>query len=1149
MDIKTWLELNSINAVWLDDQSFSVDDKKYLCIAHKNGRLFDDLFDILISDAEAEKYAAAKVPFDYYCFSFGGKVYYSPCSESKVQLNIFKHVGKASNISGFPYLGIHGGYELCNGSRVYEDWCQKAKFLGVSVLGIAERHSLAGALKFQEACQKQKIKFIIGETITIKGEKFDCKAKLFVANEEGWYNLLKIHKRLNVDNKSTFVEEKFLYEHSAGLYMVIQCDTMLTSDMTFLASFFGFKKVFFQLDPVMYKSEKRDKLNLECFKNCLNSYWKHRDDYIGLALICDSYYLDQEDARVKKILNFIGNNGFEYQSEDQYFKSFEDVAVQVTEMFTTMGEEHAMDILAAGIDGLQEIVDGCDYTIKLGEIHLPKYELSETEKEQYSTAEELFWHLIETGLEEKVIDCQKDIAQYIQRVEVETDVIVRGGFIDYFLIIRDIINWSEQNGILVGTGRGSIGGSIVAYLLNVTKVDAIQYDLLFERFLNESRIGKGLPDIDTDFESGRRNDVKRYIEERYGKDNVCSIGTYNTLQLKGAFRDILRYHGEQPQNVNYHAGIISESNDTIETLFYDASQNEKLKNFINDHFAAINDIPLVLGQAKSSSIHAAGIVITPTDYKEKQMQIYDWFPCKVMDDILISEWEGPQLDAAGYLKADILGLSQLDKLRFMYDLIKARGATELGLTQFMANIDLEDPEVFDLFKRGLNQDVFQFGTDGLITYCREVKPENINELADINALYRPGPMDSGAHTDYVKIKFGKKEPEYDFGTEEIASKTHSLLIYQEQVMQVCVRLAGFTLTQADDVRKAMGKKIPEKLKAYQEKFVVGAVANGCPQPEANKIWNKLVAFAGYGFNRSHAVAYCIIGYQAQWFKLYYPMEFWTVSLQSAKDEEVAKRISEIKKFDGINIAPPDINKSRATFFTDWDTNTIFWSLSKIQQVGDVTLEALLAERENNGKFYSIEECVARTKGKKVNKAVMRNLILSGCFDLMYNIDFIPKRMDLITEHCRVLKEEIPDMFKTNEIYHEFFWFKLQREVSGFGFFDYESAIIEKGYPGFEFLTPEQIAMPANEGIDGYVAGILVEVIKRKTKKGEMGKLTIDHNNDLIDFIMWPTEWQLYKQEIDKAESKGIILNGKVLYDNYNKKNSIYSFEKTQVEIF
>lgn len=1136
--IKEWIANNNLDVKWQDEVTFTLDRKDYLVILPKEGKVFDSEFNLMISDQESEK-----ILIDFYCFSFGNQVYYTSIKEEKVTLNLLKYIGKAKDISGFSNLGIHGGFELCSGSKLYGEWCKKAKWLGIEALGLAEKHTLAGALKFQQACQKAGIKPIIGETVLVKGrndntkQEYEYKLKLYVANQFGWENLLKIHKNLNIDNSGQFVNEDVVFPNSGGLFAVLQNDTLLNDNIETLLQCNCFDKLYYQFDPVKYSSEKRD---LEVL-NCLKTYLKEYKGVLPLALITDSYYLDKEDSRVKKILAFIGKSEFQYQSQDQYFKTFEDVIEETVEMFSTAGEEFALAELENAVEGLEEIVNGCDFKIKTGEIYLPKYEMTEEENEKYEDNEELFWDAINTGLQEKVFSKKgKDEEKYIARIEREYDIISRGKFQDYFLIIRDIINWCEKNSIYVGTGRGSIGGSIIAYCMNITKVDALEYDLIFERFLNESRIGKGLPDVDTDFESRHRDKVIKYIEQRFGKHNVSAIGTYGVLKTKAAFRDLLRFNGEQPQIINYFAKIIEEkSGSHITSLYEEACRTEKLKEFFNNHFDSINDIPLILNQPKNASVHAAGIVITPA-YKD----IYEWFPCKIMDDMVVSEWEGPQLDECGFLKADILGLTQLDKLHDIVDLIKINANEEIDLN----NINLKDNNVFDLFCKGLNQDVFQFGTDGLSSYCREVKPESILELAAINALYRPGAMDSGAHTDYVKIKFGKKEAEYDWGCEDITNTTMGLMVFQEQAIFIVQKVGGFSLTDGDGVRKATGKKDLEKMKSYKEKFVEGATKQGCPEYEAVKIWNKIEAFAGYSFNLSHAVAYSLIGYQTQWLKCHYPLEFWTISIQEASDEDVPKRISEMRKFEGINLEGPNINKSKSTFFTDFETNSIYWSFSRIKHVGDIATNAIVKEREDNGNFFSLEEFVTRTKGKSVNSRVVKHLILSGAFDELYNIKSPLERRKIIKEFEKLYNVKL-DEFETKGAYKEFFWYKLQRNLSGFGFFEYENQLAELGYSGSDYITPESLQLSENEGIEGRVTGILTEVIKRKTKKGEMGKLTLDNNNELIDVVLWNDVWDVVRKDIEANEGCGIVISGKIQWDNYNKKNAFYSTDKTEIEIF
>lgn len=1149
--IRKWIEANHLSVNWLDDITFTLNKQDYVCISPKKGKIFNQDFGLIVSKDEADK-----ILIENYCFAFGGQVYFSSAKSDMVELNLLKYIGKAKNQTGFVNLGVHGGYELCSGSRLYDEWMQKATFFDLESIGISEVHTLAGALKFQQAALKAGIKPIIGETVTVRWMGDDFKVKLYVKDQIGWANLLRINRELNITNLGTHVTLTDLVRNAFGLYCVIQADTMITKDLVEefevkdvmaedgMETFGAFAGLYFQFDPVQYASEKRDLHCLKCLKNYLDNYL----DVMSMSLICDSYYLDQEDSRVRKILSFIGKGEFQYQSTDQYFKSLENVATGAVEMFTTGGEDFAYDVIERALDGTKEIADGCNFQIKLGEIHLPKYVLSEEEAKHFNNSEDLFWNVIETGLKEKIAEKGKDVELYTERVGIEMEVISAGGFIDYFLILRDIINWCERNDIMVGAGRGSVAGSIVAYLCNTTKVDAIEYGLIFERFINMGRVGKSLPDIDTDFASDRREDVKRYMEQRFGVDNVCSIGTYGTLKTKAAFRDLLRFHGEQPQIINYYAVMMGKSDDDLSSLFRATVENDKLKDFINKNWQAANDISLILGQPKNASVHAAGVVITPTSDKDgNPMTIYDWFPCKIMDGVVVSEWEGPQLEDAGYLKADILGLTQLQKLKAMLKIMP--GGADINLDE----IDLNDPEVYDLFKKGLTQDVFQFGTDGLSAYCKDVKPDNILDLAAINSLYRPGPMDAGAHHDFVKLKFGKKKPEYDWGTEEILKSTYGLLVYQEQAIKMTQVIGGFSLTEGDNIRKAIGKKLMDKMKTYKEKFIAGAVANGCPDYEAHKIWDKIEVFAGYSFNLSHAVAYSIIGYQTQWIKKYYPLYFWTISLQAAKDIEIPKRVSEMRKFEEIRIAPPDVNKSRAIFYTDWETNTIYWSLSRIAQVGDVALKAIIEERDTNGQFFSIEEFVGRVKEKGgVNRRVVQHLILCGCFDELYHVEKGIDRMPLMLEWCQCYGCELPEEFSGSAKNKEFFWYRLQRTLSGSGYFDYAKTDIGRNtdaYRGHDWVLPEDINGSEFNEANIVTAGLVTEVIRRKTKKGEMGKIIIDHNNDLIDLIVWNSQWENIRDLIEKNVGNAIMFNGKVGYDSHNKKNCIYSKDDTAIEIF
>lgn len=622
---------------------------------------------------------------------------------------------------------------------------------------------------------------------------------------------------------------------------------------------------------------------------------------------------------------------------------------------------------------------------------------------------------------------------------------------------------------------------------------------------------------------------------------MCSIGTYGTLKIKAAIRDLLRLKGVPPQEVNYFAAMISDG-DTFTQLFYDQAQSPPLKKFLMENYEILNDIPLILNQPKNASVHAAGVVITPI--KDGKDSIYNWLPVKKMDGVLISEWEGTELETAGFLKEDILGIKQLDKFMDIIDLIKLNGKHPPSFE----SIDYNDDNVLELFRKGWNQDVFHFGSVGLTSYSQDVKPESIEELIAMIALYRPGVMESGSHESYVKIKFGKRDPEYDWGTEEVLKSTFGLYVYQEQAMKICQVVGGFTPAEADDVRKGIGKKIPEQLAAYRDKFVQGATQKGCPQGEAIKIWNKIEAFGAYAFNRSHSCAYSMTGYFCQYLKYYYPMEFWTVSLQYANEEEIPHRINEIRKIGGITIMPPDINKSQTIFTSDFNTNTIYWSLGKIKFVGDGAVHSIIEERKTNGQYFSLEEFISRVSGRSVNKRVILNLILAGCFDSIYNISNIKERIKIVTMFFTLRSEVVPEEFITDS---EFFWFSKQREVSGSGYFDYSKviSISEIPFAPQKYLTPDEILLSDNIDTHAVGVGVLVDCLRKKSKKGEFGQLVIDHNNQIMEVTLWNETWMKYKNTIENSIGRAIVVNGMVRDDRYKKHNIIHSTDDTIVEIF
>ncbi len=565
--------------------------------------------------------------------------------------------------------------------------------------------------------------------------------------------------------------------------------------------------------------------------------------------------------------------------------------------------------------------------------------------------------------------------------------------------------------------------------------------------------------------------------------------------------------------------MVAESNEELASVFRDAAQAPILKKFLNEYSDVINNVDLIIGQASTASIHASGVVITPNHTGKT---IFDWIPVKKMDGILVSQWEGPELEKAGYLKEDILGIKQLDKFGAIFKLLKKRGINPPGFE----DIDYNDPDVLALFRKGWNQDLFHFGSPGLTSYSQDVKPVSMEDLIAMIALYRPGVMEFGAHEDYVKIKQGRKKVSYDWGTEETTKDTHGILVYQEQIMKVCQTLAGFTLAEGDDIRKAMGKKIAEQMEAYKGRFIEGAIKKGCPSHEALKIWGKLEVFAGYGFNRSHAAAYAMTGYFCQYLKHYYPMEFWTVSLQYAKEKEIPNRLSEIRKFGEITILPPDINNSEKKFVCDLEKKVIYWSLDKIKFAGEVTIENLIEERKQNGQFFSLEELYQRVPKRQMNKRVVVNLILAGCLDIMYNVQHISERREILKKFFELIKDEMPDEYNTRD---RFFWFGKQREVSGSGYFDYEELInlSTVNQAQQRYATPDQVLSPDNVDCEVVVTGIVTEVIPKKSKNGPFAQVILDHNSEVIEATIWNETWETYKENLEKSVGKAVVISGRV----------------------
>ena len=1120
-----YLKENKISYSELTDEVIEINGGNYMLVKPDDeGLLFSDKF-MLMAEQEC----------DFYVYNFGGNWYWEKKADiEKPKLNDLRYLGKStSEFSTKTFLGVHGGYEILNGSSLYDSWVKKAKFLGVENLGICEKNTLAGVLKFQIECQKYKIKPIIGATYTVlrESEDFRYDIKLFVKNEQGWENLLLINKEVNVTNNK-FVTEKRLGELLDGLVVILDPKTF---DKKRLNSLLTGSVDYFQLDTVQFENEEHDKWYLENLKTFFKSY-------IPPISMTDAYYLEPEHSHIKKTLNAISGVR-EPESNNQYFKDKEDYFNELELLFDP-NDERYFNTSSAVLHSESKLAQECNFSIKLGQRFLPKYEMRDSEKAKFETNEDLFWYLVETGLQNKILNKDKSI--YLKRIETEFNVIEKGVVLDYFLILWDIISYARENGVLVGIGRGSAGGSLISYLLDIIQLDPLEFDLLFERFLNEGRIVKSLPDIDTDFPGAKRGLIKLYVEGRYGSTQVCSVGTYTALQIKASIKDLAKQYDVNFGDVNQVTTMLPNMKDFIE-LFYAAAGSGRIKAFIKSNPDVINDVKLILHQPKAKSIHACAMLILP---KDKDM--YRWLPICNIDGQLVSEWEGPELEAAGFLKEDILGVLQLDKFENILKLIKENTGKEIDIY----SITFENRKVYEYFSKGWNEDVFHFGSPGLTGYCKELKPENIEDLIAGISLYRPGAMENNFHNEYILRKEGKRETEYFIGSEEILKNTFGVFVYQEQIMKLCQVLGGLSLVEADDVRKAMVKKKYEELTKYQPRFLEYYRKEfGVTKEYADKVWDSIDKASTYLFNRSHATAYAITGFISQWLKVNYPVEFWSTAFQFAEEKDYANFLAEIKVSGDIKVFPVEINKSRDNVYTDFKTKSIYWPLSSIKQCGEKAASQIIELRDKNGQFFSFEEFLTRNKftGSKVNKAVVENLIMSGAFDQIEHIDYPSARIRLFEEYRKFSKAKIDpekDILKVNaaKIENDWWWSLQQKQLSGIAFFDYENLTFDWLNGDEATIKPEDFQLESNSRNKRKVkiGGYLTDFSVRESKKGDWAKLTLESNYNFINVLIWSEQFKAFKGIDFKSKLKTLVLiSGQISWDSYGNRNILQTNEDTE----
>lgn len=658
---------------------------------------------------------------------------------------------------------------------------------------------------------------------------------------------------------------------------------------------------------------------------------------------------------------------------------------------------------------------------------------------------------------------------------------------------------------------------------------------------------------------------------------VFSAGTYTTLKAKACLKDVARTMRIPTSIVNYITAIIDDDKCDYTGLFKLAATNKKVAKFIGDHPQLFEDIRTLMFQPRSSSIHASALVITPDERDGEVMDSFDYIPIKKVDGLLVSEFDGVEIDELGLLKNDCLATKELSKIHQTLDLVNSVYHQDITLEK-LATGSLDDEKVYEVLANGCTQNVFQFSSHGITKFLTEMKPSNIGDLIAANALYRPATM--GNLDDYVNCKKGLVAPVYLWGTYNSLKDTFGLVVFQEQIVMMAREVGGFSLGEGVKLVKFVSKKKTDKIRAMKDKFMAGAKKNGCPQEDADKIWAQIEAAGTYCFNKSHATAYAVTAYAGAWLKVHYPTAFYTVALQWADDNELVALMGEMEAISNAKVVPPDINVSEDIFHTDYNTNEIFWSISRIKQLGAKAVQWIIDERKKNGEFKSITNFIDRIfkyKLKKyeywddpdneeeatrcpVNARCVLNLILAGCFDKVEHADSVIERYAIIEKAAEQLGFEIKEKdIPVDMRGKHYFWSQQQVKVSGIGSVDYkriyDNSAIKPQLKGRVSYATLQSIMP-NE-MDGKKVGVcatVVEVEEKKFKSKKTGgeetfcKLLLQQNNDLCECIVWPEEYKSMRPQLIDSKNKLIIFSATVKYSDYAGKNNLQFMKRSLLEV-
>ncbi len=1025
-------------------------------------------------------------------------------------------------VEKFVHLHTHTEYSLLDGALRVDNLIAQAKKYDMPAVAITDHGVLYGMYEFYKKAKKNNIKPIIGcEVYVSPTDRFDKSSReryhlvLLAENNQGYKNLMKIVSSSWLEGfyYKPRVDKDLLYKHREGIIALSAClqgelsqkilnnkkKTEIKETIKDYQQVFGSDSYFLELQDHNLSEEKKVNATLIEIAN---------EEDIPLVVSNDVHYQNKEDADVHDVLLALqtgttvnDQDRMTFPNDSFYFKN----SLEMFKLFPDIKEAYKNTL---------KISERVNINIENDKFYLPNY--PDTAKNESAYLREL----CEKGLEEKGLADNKEA---VERMKYEIKVIEDMGYIAYFLIVWDFIKYANDNDIRVGPGRGSAAGSLVSYLLDITRINPLKYGLIFERFLNPERVT--MPDIDIDFDE-RRDEIIEYVKERYGKERVAQIGTFGTMAARGAVRDVGRALDIAYGKVDKVAKMIPSQHGV--NLEYALNNNQKLRErYENDKEVKklIDYSREIEGLPRHISTHAAGVIIGPEDLK-------NIIPLQLQDDNIITQLPMDDLEDMGLLKMDFLGLRNLTIINKSLDLIKKNRNKSLDIE----NIPRDDSEVYEMLQEGQTLGVFQMESRLFQDLNQKLKPDRFEDIIALLALGRPGPLGSDIVDDYIKCRHGEKEPEYLHPKlKPILEETYGMILYQEQVMEIASKLADYSMGEADLLRRGMGKKKEKLIKAERERFTKGAIENGIKEEIASEIFDQMEYFAGYGFNKSHSAAYALLAYQTAYLKSKFPPEFMSALLSTVMNnlDKVSLYINEAKEM-GLKVLPPDINESYFDFVPNKKGNIRF-GLKAIKNVGTNSIETIVNSRKEEG-YKSFEDFLEKIDIKKINVKTLEALIKSGCFD---NVGV--KRSQLLVKYEEVYEkisnskkkvnsnqtsffdmvDEEEDFFDSKIEYPEIdevdLDIKLEQEkeflgiyVSGHPLDDYEEKI--------KMLTNASCNIDETSSKNSLCfAGRILEVHQHYTKNNNlMAFVTLEDWDTSIDVVVFPDTYDNYKNALQQG---------------------------------